>query len=64
MISCDCHVTCRSDLATVQEEYVMVCREKDKMLEELELRARERKDFEEKLKRVITAIAMHSSREQ
>ena len=40
-LPCDCHVTCRSDLATVQEEYVLVCREKEGLLEQLEARSRE-----------------------
>ena len=42
---------CRDDLATVQEEYVVVCREKDRLAGELEAEARQNAEMQEKLEK-------------
>jgi hypothetical protein len=50
-------VTCRTELAAVQEEYVLLCREKSGVVEQLEARSRENGELKGKLETVSQSTA-------
>ena len=49
-------MSCRSELATVQEEYVKVCGEKEELVMELEQRKKESMESKEEIEKVFKKL--------